>query len=221
MANQSECQTSEKRYWAVENCIHWTSSEWISSIDSEWLPSTCIHHPRATLEWRFSINESYRIIVDPFWKIILPIEEWAARTRLLTHAAGYWLDSPTTSTCSSLCCESIVGKRDQHDRERGSSLEQTRVKYVQCSFRPQSMIISFFLSLSLYWLDTVDKLGEHAENENFQPLCHSIRLALNSVITRLKQKSESALIANDAVLNESIQSLTKSLAQLTEMLRKD
>ena len=79
------------------------------------------------------------------------------------------------------------------------------------------MIISCILS----WLDTIDKLGQHAENENFQPLCHSIRMALNSVVTRLKQKSDSSLSANDETLNENIQLLTKSFVQLTEMLRKD
>ncbi|CAF0750035.1 unnamed protein product [Adineta steineri] len=37
-------------------------------------------------------------------------------------------------------------------------------------------------------ISTISKLTEHRENESFKQLCHSIRLALNSVMTRLKQK---------------------------------
>jgi len=64
--------------------------------------------------------------------------------------------------------------------------------------------------------NTIEKLGEFHENESFKQLCHSIRLALNSVITRLKQKYDSTLMTTDEKMTE----LDKSLCQLTDMLHK-
>ncbi|CAF4599532.1 unnamed protein product [Rotaria sp. Silwood1] len=69
--------------------------------------------------------------------------------------------------------------------------------------------------------NTIEKLGEHSENENFKQLCHSIRLALNSVVTRLKQKYDSSLMTTDENMSDDIQQLEKSLSQLTDMLRKN
>ena len=133
------------------------------------------------------------------------------RARLLTHAVGYWLDSPTLQRAHR-CAVSQSWDNEISTIDNVVRLSN-KLASSMCSSLP-TLSQRSFPYFSLDWLDTIDKLGEHAENENFQPLCHSIRLALNSVITRLKQKSESSLIANDQTLNESIQLLTKSLAQL-------
>ena len=61
------------------------------------------------------------------------------------------------------------------------------------------------------------QLGEHADEENLKALAHSTRLALNSVVTRLKQKYEST---EDPTLNEKIRLLVQSLSQLNEILLK-
>jgi hypothetical protein len=71
------------------------------------------------------------------------------------------------------------------------------------------------------YLDTIEKLGEHYENENFKQLCHSIRLALNSVIIRLKQKYDSDVMTTDEKMTVNIQELEKSLGELTNMLIKN
>jgi hypothetical protein len=71
------------------------------------------------------------------------------------------------------------------------------------------------------YLDTIEKLGEHHENENFKQLCHSIRLALNSVIIRLKQKYDSDVMTTDEKMTVNIQELEKSLGELTNMLIKN
>jgi len=68
---------------------------------------------------------------------------------------------------------------------------------------------------------TIEKLGEHIENENFKQLCHSIRLALNSVMTRLKQKYDLSLMTTDDNMTNNIQQLEKSLSHLTDMLLKN
>jgi hypothetical protein len=73
----------------------------------------------------------------------------------------------------------------------------------------------------MYNLDTIEKFGEYYENENFKQLCHSIRLALNSVITRLKQKYDSSLLTTDEKMTENVQALGKSLVQLTDILSKN
>ncbi|CAF2114729.1 unnamed protein product [Rotaria magnacalcarata] len=67
---------------------------------------------------------------------------------------------------------------------------------------------------------TIEKLGEHVENENFKQSCHSIRLTLNSVMTRLKQKYDSSLMTTDEKIMNDTQELEKSILQLTDMLRK-
>jgi hypothetical protein len=72
----------------------------------------------------------------------------------------------------------------------------------------------------LIYLDTIDKLGEYYENESFKQLCHSIRLALNSVLTRLKQKYDSTLMATDEKMTVNIEELEKSLGQLNDILLK-
>ncbi|CAF0767576.1 unnamed protein product [Rotaria sordida] len=69
--------------------------------------------------------------------------------------------------------------------------------------------------------NTIEKLNEHSENENFKQLCHSIRLALNSVMTRLKQKYDSSLMITDEKITDDIQQLEKSISQLTNMLLKN
>ncbi|CAF3109580.1 unnamed protein product [Rotaria sp. Silwood2] len=69
--------------------------------------------------------------------------------------------------------------------------------------------------------NTIEKFGEHSENESFKQLCHSIRLALNSVTTRLKQKYDSSLMTTDEKMIDDIQHLEKSLSQLTDMLLKN
>ncbi len=71
------------------------------------------------------------------------------------------------------------------------------------------------------YLDTIEKLDEHHENENFKQLCHSIRLALNSVIIRLKQKYDSDVMTTDEKMTVNIQELEKSLGELTNMLLKN
>jgi hypothetical protein len=73
----------------------------------------------------------------------------------------------------------------------------------------------------MYNLDTIEKFGEYYENENFKQLGHSIRLALNSVITRLKQKYDSSLLTTDEKMTENVQALGKSLVQLTDILSKN
>ncbi len=70
-------------------------------------------------------------------------------------------------------------------------------------------------------LDTIEKFGEHHDNENFKQLCHSIRLALNSVIIRLKQKYDSSLLTTDGKMTENVEALGKSLVQLTDILSKN
>lgn len=72
-----------------------------------------------------------------------------------------------------------------------------------------------------YNLDTIEKFGEYYENENFKQLCHSIRLALNSVIIRLKQKYDSSLLTTDEKMTENVEALGKSLVQLTDILSKN
>lgn len=66
----------------------------------------------------------------------------------------------------------------------------------------------------------MEKLGEHRENESFRQLCHSSRLALNSVVTRLKQKYDSELTTTDETMTTNIEELQGSLRQLTDMLVK-
>jgi hypothetical protein len=67
--------------------------------------------------------------------------------------------------------------------------------------------------------DAADKLVQHADNENFRTLCHAIRLALNSVMTRLKQKyDQTSAMTNNSTLNENIEEFDKSLVQFTGML---
>ncbi|UJR28856.1 hypothetical protein I4U23_010080 [Adineta vaga] len=65
-----------------------------------------------------------------------------------------------------------------------------------------------------------DKLSEHHGNESFKQLCHSIRLALNSVLTRLKQKYDSSLLTTNEIMTEHIHQLEQSLSQLTDTLLK-
>jgi len=65
---------------------------------------------------------------------------------------------------------------------------------------------------------TNEKLGEHRENESFKQLCQSIRLALNSVLTRLKQKYASDLLTTDETMTKNIQEFEISLQQLTNSL---
>ena len=69
-------------------------------------------------------------------------------------------------------------------------------------------------------LDTVEKLREHHENESFRQLCHSSRLALNSVMIRLKQKYDVSLKTTDEKMTTNIEELEKLLGQLTDMLVK-
>jgi hypothetical protein len=45
-------------------------------------------------------------------------------------------------------------------------------------------------------------------------------LALNSVLTRLKQKYDSTVITTEEKMSENIEELEKSLCQLTDMLLK-
>ena len=49
-------------------------------------------------------------------------------------------------------------------------------------------------------------------------LGHAIRLGLNSVLSRLKQKYDASLTSTDATIADCIQELEKSLSRLTEML---
>lgn len=65
---------------------------------------------------------------------------------------------------------------------------------------------------------TNEKLGENLENESFKQLCQSIRLALNSVLTRLKQKYGSELLTTDETMTKNIQEFEGSLHQLTNIL---
>ena len=129
---------------------YWRWSEWISLMDRESPHSNPIRHLTETLEWRFSISETRRdhsrfCLRD--WSLHRK-KNWASR---LMYSIDYWLDPPTTSTRSSMCCQSTMGERNQHDEQCCSSLEQTRIKYVQFSFRLESMIISSILLIRYYW----------------------------------------------------------------------
>ncbi|CAF1483268.1 unnamed protein product [Adineta ricciae] len=81
--------------------------------------------------------------------------------------------------------------------------------------------INDILKLSIKLANTTnDKLAGHQDDESFKQLCHSIRLALNSVMTRLKQKYDSSLLTTNETMTEHIQQLEKLLSQLTHALIK-